>query len=1050
MKRKLLLFITTLTVGITMQSQTVSPVCPDFTDINAPYVKAFTGYTDDPFAVQGVVNGRHTIITTQGTDPHTGNGLSLLPPGEGRVIKLGNEQIGAEAEALTYRFIVDKDNPVLLVKFAVVLEDPGHDMIAQPRFVIRITDKDGNLIEDCAEYDVSAGGDIPGFQSYQSSFYTPVRWRDWTNIGLDVSRFAGQEVQVQFITYDCSASAHFGYAYFTASCMSNRLQLDGCSGSSQFTLEAPDNFESYLWSNGATTRTTTFNTAASNDSQISCTVTSATGCQFPLYAFVTTNSGGIGGSFQDIICEGEAYTKHHFNLPPQEAGKHFYQNTIVNPQTCDDDEVIELELTVIKRYNLIKAAICYGEDYTVNGFDITLPAVGIRRDTLHTGIIHGCDTYNVLELTVSASFNMPDVIQGDASPCSEELITYSFAGAESFASFEWTIPANAVFYKSNEYMQQIQLYYTDDTPGVLSLGGKNGCGSSTTSLPITPRPTHHIRFNEEICEGTDFNMHNFNLGVQDSVGYFVYEKHLESSLGCDSSVVLALNVLPMPEVRIEPDSAVLCNPGDEITLWALTDSMKYAEITEEAKLCGDYDIWYGKLTQSNPANFNIVNLLPTTCGIVYYYGSEKKIVIPNNISGRDVIGIGIGGSVAVGFGPVEEIILPSSVITINADAFSNNPALTSITIPESVVNIAPGIFDGCPNVTVRCYENSPIHQFAVNNSIKFELIEDCPEENAKNVTDIKIYDCDLNYLWNTGSTEGFITENPTETTEYSVTVTTQNGCSAEAKRTVIVNTNAPQTVHDTICEGDTYTKYGINATTSGVYPVTITKDDCSFTLNVNLKVNEKYEGKIVDVACAGEPYQRNGLDITLIDPGIFRDTLRFLRTTGCDSIVALEITVLPAAETFLRDTVCQNQPYNKNGFNLPAQYITGKFTHAITVPSSANCDSTIMLKLLVNPVFNHIISDEVEQNGTYNRSNFNFPKVTKDTTATVNLTSIAGCDSTVVLNLKVNCKNDTVFIADSIFVGQDYNKHGFTVPVQSAVTELSDTQNSQKILNLMT
>ena len=1036
MKQKLSLIIITLASCLAARAYTVSPACPDFTDINASYVEAFTGNVLDPFMSQGVVSGRHTLITAQGTDPNTGGALQLLPAGESQVVRLGNQNVHAEAEALIYHFIVDKNNPVLLVKFAVVLEDPNHPSFEQPRFVIRITDKDGNLTEECAEYDVSARPDIPGFQSYQGSFYSPVRWRDWTNVGLDLSPYIGQEVQVQFITYDCYWAGHYGYAYFTASCIPNRLQLDGCTGS-QFTLEAPKDFESYLWSNGATTRTTTFNSAASNDAQITCTVTSATGCQFPLYAFVTSNSGGItSGSYTDIICEGETYNKYHFDLPPQEVGTHHYQNIIVNPATCNDDKVIDLELKVVKRYNQIEAAICQGESYEANGFKIILPATGVRRDTIETGTIGDCKYYNVLKLTVNANLNMPDLIKGDASPCSNELVTYSFAGAETLTYFEWILPDNAVLYKSSRFAQQITLYYKDDTAGTLSLSGQNGCGSATTNLPVHPRLTHNVQLSEETCQGSDFGKYNFNLGVQDSVGYFVYEKHLQSSLGCDSTVILALNVLPTPVVRIEPKDAVLCNPGDEITLWALTDSMKYANIPEKNENeipCGDYDDWYNTLTPTDVADFalSFITAPPFIVLLMKYTGTNEKVVIPaiNTIDIQAFQGSNI-----------TEVVIPSTVTAINSEAFNNCTSLSYVTVPANVTTIANNAFSNCPNLTIRCYKNSYAHQYAIDNKIKFELIEKC---NTEDYPFTYIYDCDLTYLWNTGDTTGVITQNPTATTEYSVIVTTQGSCSASAKQTVIVNTHAPQTVYDTICAGDVYQKYGLNATATGIYSVQITEDDCSFTLNVDLKVNERYEGKIIDVVCAGEPYRKHNLDFTLIQPGVFRDTLHFLRSTGCDSIIALEITVKPAVDTLVRDTVCQYQSYNGKGFKLSAQDIAGEFTYTRTSKTPQNCDSTIILNLTVIPVYtavSNIISDEVERDSTYNKYNFNFAKVTKDTTATkTGLISSSGCDSTVVLNLNVLCVNDTLRISDSIFVGEDYYQNGFKIPVQNTDTMLLDT-----------
>ena len=154
-------------------AQSVCPTTPDFMDLQAPCVTCNYGTTSDPFENTGIVDGRHTLITRQGTDPKTGGQLPLLPPGENSVIRLGNYCVGAgagfagdgEAEAITYRFIVEDDAAILLLKFAVVLQDPGDPPFFQPRFMVRVLDGNGHLVEDCAEYDVSAGAGISGFQT---------------------------------------------------------------------------------------------------------------------------------------------------------------------------------------------------------------------------------------------------------------------------------------------------------------------------------------------------------------------------------------------------------------------------------------------------------------------------------------------------------------------------------------------------------------------------------------------------------------------------------------------------------------------------------------------------------------------------------------------------------------------------------------------------------------------------------------------------------------------------------------------------------------------
>ena len=1055
----------------------VFSACPDFTDLHSPYVTAYTGWTHDPFMSSGVVSGRHTLITQQGTDPNTGGALQLLPEGESQVIRLGNQQVGAEAEALVYRFTVDIDNAVLLLKFAVVLEDPGHDIMGQPRFTVLVTDSDGNLTEECAEYDVRASGDIPGFQTYQGNRWLAVRWRDWTNVGIDLSRYIGQEVQVQFITYDCKYSGHFGYAYFTASCMPNLLQLTECG--TPFELSAPDGFDSYLWDNGEQTRTTI---RTETNGNVWCNVTSVTGCQFTLSGYVTTEPVTTPDFIQATICEGESYNENYFNLPPQNAGVHRYYNTFFNPTTCAE-QTTELELTVLQRYNQIKAAICHGEDYTENGFDIIQPAVGVRRDTILIGQISGCDYYNVLELTVNVSLEMPNDLVGDTSPCSNELATYAFAGSEMLTRFTWEFPENAVVTRGR-YSPQVTLYFTDDTPGQVILKGENGCGTGATPLLVHPRQTHNIQLNDQVCQGSEYNDYGFNLGVQDSVGYFVYSKHLTSSLGCDSIVTFALNVLPTPVVRIEPKDAVLCNAGDEITLWALTDDMEYANIPNEKDCIGvDYEQWYNTLTPADESDFDVSHAIVNT--INSYMGTGGNVVIPSTINGNFIYAIAIHPMLNY-FTNATEIILPPTMNGIGAKSFANNPTLTYVTIPKSVFDIMPDAFDNSPNVIIRCYENSFVHQFAIENQINFELIGDCDDDYLF----INIYDCTLDYLWNTGSTEGFLTVNPTETTTYSVIVTTQSGCSASASQLVLANTNELIIINETICAGETYTGYGFNTATGGTYTTTIHEDNCDIDIEIRLSVRPPITKQIIGTVCAGERFTEHGFDFELHQEGIFRDTIRLISYTGCDSIVTFAITVLPAEEITLHDAVCQNLPYNKNGFALPAQTIAGEFTYMRTSKTPQGCDSTIILKLLVNPIITNIISDEVEYNEVYNKYNFHFPKVTRDTTATQHLTSSLGCDSTVVLNLKVLlncvpkdtviyaviCENETYFfenehlniagtytanlktslgcdnivtleitvlpteeitLHDTICQYQPYNKKGFSLPAQNIVGEFT-------------
>ena len=68
------------------------------------------------------------------------------------------------------------------------------------------------------------------------------------------------------------------------------------------------------------------------------------------------------------------------------------------------------------------------------------------------------------------------------------------------------------------------------------------------------------------------------------------------------------------------------------------------------------------------------------------------------------------------------INIPTGVSTIGDDAFADCASLKSITVPSGVTAIGDNAFGGCDNLTIRCSEGSAAHNYAVENSIDYELI----------------------------------------------------------------------------------------------------------------------------------------------------------------------------------------------------------------------------------------------------------------------------------------------------------------------------------------
>ena len=82
----------------------------------------------------------------------------------------------------------------------------------------------------------------------------------------------------------------------------------------------------------------------------------------------------------------------------------------------------------------------------------------------------------------------------------------------------------------------------------------------------------------------------------------------------------------------------------------------------------------------------------------------------------------IGVAAFYGCTSLTSVTIPEGTQTISDEAFSSCSSLSSVTIPDSVTSISEDAFYGSDNVTIKCSEGSAAHDYAVANSIKYELI----------------------------------------------------------------------------------------------------------------------------------------------------------------------------------------------------------------------------------------------------------------------------------------------------------------------------------------
>lgn len=201
----------------------------------------FNGTTESN-VVHEITNGRQTLFGPGSGNDMYGN-FSKVRPGGNFSLMLGNNQTGSQTEAISNTFTVNEENKFFTYFYAVVLNIPGADHMGneRPRFTAKVIRQ--QEVVACSEFTATAGEGLTGFSNASSS----VIYKPWSSNVIDLSAFIGQEVTIEFQTYDCAYGGHFGYAYIDGSCLLEGIKYDEkneCSKAFHFTSPLVGNYES--------------------------------------------------------------------------------------------------------------------------------------------------------------------------------------------------------------------------------------------------------------------------------------------------------------------------------------------------------------------------------------------------------------------------------------------------------------------------------------------------------------------------------------------------------------------------------------------------------------------------------------------------------------------------------------------------------------------------------------------------------------------------------------------------------------------------------------
>jgi len=747
----------------------------------------------------GITNGRQTIMSP-GIDPNTCGGLSTVYSGNFSA-RLGNDNVGNQAEGLTFTFTVTPQSTLVQYAYAVVFEDPGHTDDEQPRFNSRVRLADGSIIA-CTDYMVTAASNLSGFQSCPGidAQGDPVNiaWRDWSTVTVDLTAYVGQTITLEFETGDCSLGGHFGYAYIDAIyCTANEIDVQYCINQTTAILSAPPGFASYLWENGETTQTISVNPTLYNS--LSCFLTTTTGCELTLIAalqptiptpsftyvgqcqgqvsFTNTSTISNNGQGTYLWNFGDGTTStlsnpSHNYLP----GNYTVTLEVTTDNGCSDQISQNITIYPIPTANYIVSDNCF-EDITnfINTTNI-LPGY-----TLNYNWSFG---NNVSSSIFSPSYTYPTdgtyttslIVNVSGTSCSDTISDILNIRQNPIANF---LVQNSCQGTSTQFINNSQVPNWSLSNQYYWTFGEFGA----SSLLQTPNYTY-------TTEGT----YNTSLVVTSTDGV----------LSCSSQATNPVTIYPNPGVSFLTESNGCV--GDTINFTNLTTISPTSNIinyvwnfgdTQFSNVIDPSHIYY------TPGVFNITLTATSNFGCVR--NSQNQITINslptitstgNTMCQGQLASLIAQGGVFYSWSPSNTLINPNSSVTT-----SNATSTTIYTVTGTNIN-------GCSNTSQSVLLVNPSPQIIVNSG---EICEGGSIQlNAFGAN---------SYTWTpaTGlntSIGPVVTSTPPFSVIYTVTGVDLNGCVGTNTANIILNMNPNISSTDgSVCEGESLSLNASGATT---------------------------------------------------------------------------------------------------------------------------------------------------------------------------------------------------------------------------------------------
>jgi len=652
-----------------------------------------------------------------------------------------------------------------------------------------------------------------------------------------------------------------------------------------------------------------------------------------------------------------------------------------------------------------------------------------------------------------------------------------------------------------EYFQTDTMIVANDCPGAVyevgtsvytetgiyydTLVNINGC-DSLVMLDLTIHEDDENIQEETICEGTSFYFYGTNYSETTQVFQTV-----PSSFGCDSTIMLDLTVIPsvyetvyfdvcpgdlIAGVELQNDtsinvigvSALLC---DSTTTYQFT-VLEEVETNLIFETCPEEPVTHNEIAYPNPGTYYETLSASNGCDSllvidVRYYEVPPQFDMVSICQGESYNGIAINQdttfeeSIFSADGCIQQLYTEVTLlsdsnfeqefISCPGQAYNGTVYYSDTTFVENLLNIFG--CDSTVTTTIQLETFISLDTVYLNSGDVFNGViyteNDLLEQDLQNIDgcdSLAITQILINPVL-TGVVvvdlcpgETFDLFTPLQDTSYQTEHTASNGFDSITIFNLFVHPifNMSNTLH--VCEGDSILIYDNFEFEGGTYTFEGTSIwGCDSISTTELIIDPLAETSNTAIICEGESIFLAGAMQT--EAGSYEELYSTFQ--GCDSLVTIDLEVLPNSEEVLDLEFCLFENYD--GIFLTQDTMLVDFYNG-----SNGCDSVVYTNITIEIPTMSLDTMYVFENEGFEG----------DTLLVDNLQSELGCDSTVALQIillppsentlfQILCEgtlfNDVIINQDTFFVDIYTAANGADSTVTTIINVLDDTESESTV-----